>query len=324
MVRILTTGLVVLMSGVAVGSETQAPAIPAQIEEMLWWLPADTETVQVTQLSANGRGPLVDIVAPAGGASVPAGPSFAETLTRFLKAARVKATLGGSRRFRPPKGLGSILYEGATIVRFAATDDDAPRLMADLKARAVKTERFEGVEILELQDTLEQDIWTFSIAMPMADTLVIATSRGYLNELLRRRSTRASTRAVPGDLPEWHWVDVNAPFWALRHYSHDLSDFTQPFAAVNFMGFVDAGASGLTVHVNADGRTVVVHYISQGARAEEIARKFWGQKELGATPIVRRVARDAVEVRLVVKDADQLGYFLFFVTAGALGHVIFV
>jgi hypothetical protein len=85
---------------------------------VLWWLPLDTETVEVTQTPASPRGPLFDVMEHARGEIVGGDVSYAETLTRHLRGARVKATVDGSRHFRPPSGLGGTLYEGALIVRF--------------------------------------------------------------------------------------------------------------------------------------------------------------------------------------------------------------
>jgi len=49
--------------------------------------------------------------------AVVGGRSFAEIVSRFLSEARVKLTVDGSGRFRPPTGLGPTRYDGAQIVR---------------------------------------------------------------------------------------------------------------------------------------------------------------------------------------------------------------
>ena len=326
MVRILTTGLLVLISGVAATrAQPQQPRVSVDIEELLWWLPPDTETVQVTQTPASPRGPLFDGIEHARGEIGGGDESFSDTLTQHLKGRRVKATVDGSRRFTPPSGLGGMLYEGAMIVRFEKPlGETGTRLMADLGKRALKVDHFDGLEIVEFRDKLESDTWTTYIAIPSADLLVIATNRAYIEELLRRRKTRTGLRALPEDLPEWQWVDVTAPYWALRHYRRDAAnDPTSPFARRNVVNGFDNAALGVTAHVNSDGRTIVAHYLSQAGTAEQIARRIWNHPGDGVSPAFRRVGSNAIEVRSVAKDEEDLSMFFFYLMA-ALGHATYL
>ena len=171
MLRILTTVLLVLVGGVTQArTQAQPPRVSADIEELLWWLPLDTETVQVTQTPAKPQGPLFEGIARARGEIDGGDESYGEILTRHLKGTRVKATVDGSRHFTPPSGLGGMLYEGALIVRFERPlGETGTRLMAALGKRALKVDRFDGVEIVEFRDMLESDLWTSYIAMPAAD-----------------------------------------------------------------------------------------------------------------------------------------------------------
>jgi hypothetical protein len=324
MLRVLTTCLLVLMSGVAgTRAQPRQPAIPADVEELLWWLPLDTETIQVTQTPAKPRGPLFADVQP--DEIVAEDLSYADILTQHLEGTRIKATLEGSRHFRPPAALGEMPYEGAALVRFETPlGERGPRLMADLRKRARKVDQFDGLEIVEFSDTVESDVLTSSIAIPGPDLLVIATNRAYLEELLRRRKTRAQARALPGDLPEWRWVDVTAPFWALRHYRHDApGDPTSPFAQPNELGVFDPAALGVTAYGREDGRTVVAHYLSRAANAEQLARRIWNHPDDGVAPAFRRAGVNAIEIRFVAKDEDDLSMFFFYLTA-ALGHATYV
>ena len=196
--------------------------------------------------------------------------------------------------------------------------------MADLGKRALKVDRFDGVEIVEFRDVLESDLWTSYIAMPAADLLVVATNRPYLEELLRRRKTRTGARALPENLPEWQWVDVAAPYWALRHYRPDApKDPTSPFSRPNVVGGFDDAAVGVTAHVKSDGRTIVAHYVSPAAVAEQTAKRLWYRPGDGVSPAFRRVGANAIEARLVAKDEEDLAMFFFYLLA-TLGHATFL
>jgi hypothetical protein len=85
----------------------------------------------------------------------------------------------------------------------------------------------------------------------------------------------------------------------------------------------DTAASGVTAHVNADGRTIVAHYLSQAANAEQIARRIWNHPGDGVSPAFRRAGLNAIEVRFVAKDEEDVAMFLFYLTA-ALGHATYV
>ena len=317
-----TAVLLIVISGLTQArAHTQQPKVPLEIEELLWWLPPDTETVQVTQTPPNPRGPLFGGIAHTRGEIEGGDESYSEILTRHLKGTRVKATVDGSRRFAPPSGLGAMLYEGAMILRFDKPLGAAgTRLIAELGKRALKIDRFDGLEILEFRDKLESDYWNSYIAVPSADVLVIATNRPYLEELLRRRKARTLPRALPENLSEWQWLDVTAPYWALRHFRRDAAnDPTSLSGRPNVLGGFDAAALGVTAYVNADGRTIVAHYVSPAANADQTARRLWAHPGDGVSPAVRRVSANAIEARLVAKDEEDLAMFFFYLLA-ALGH----
>ena len=135
---------------------------------------------------------------------------------------------------------------------------------------------------------------------------------------------RTGKRALPEELPEWQWIDVSAPFWTLRHYRRDAQkDPTSPFSESNMVGGRDTEALGVTAHVNADGRTVVAHYVSRAASAEQTARRIWHHPGERVEPEFRRVGTNAVEVRLVAATDEHLSTFFFFLIA-AIGHAIYL
>lgn len=252
--------------------------------------------------------------------------AYAEILTHHLRTVRAKITVDGSRHFRRPSGLGDMPHDGALIFAFEKRLGAAgTALMADLAKIALKVEQIDGVEVVEFRDQLESDVWASFIAMPRADLLVVASDRGYLEALLRRRSARTGARAFPSELPEWRLVDVMAPYWALRHYRiGDVSDDpTSPFAKTRDGKVFDVDAVGVTAHAGADGRTIVAHYLSRSANAEPIARRMWHKPGDGIAPLFRRAGKDAIEARFTAKDEEDLSMF-FFYSLASLGHAVYL
>lgn len=326
MLRVLAAVLLILITGVST-VRPQAPArVSADVEDLLWWLPPDTETLQVTQTPAEPQGPLFEAMEHARGEIGSGDVAYAETLARHLRSARIKATVDGSRHFRSPSGLGEMPYDGALIFLFETPLGTAgSRLTTDLEKSALKVEEIEGVKVVEFRDRLESDVWASYISIPRADVLVIASDRAYLEELLRRRGVRAGARAFPSELPEWGWVNTSAPFWAVRHYRRGeaTEDPTSPFSKTRRGEGFDAAAVGVTAHASSDGRTIVTHYLSRAVNAEQIARRIWHHPGDGVTPAFRRVSNEAIEVRFSAKDEEDLSMFFFYLM-GALGHATYL
>jgi hypothetical protein len=67
----------------------------------------------------------------------------------------------------------------------------------------------------------------------------------------------------------------------------------------------------------------MAHYLSRGATAEQTARRIWHHPGDGVSPAFRAVGSDAVEVRFVAKDEEELSMFFYYLMA-ALGHATYV
>ena len=323
-----TTALVVLAGQASIAFRaSQAPVdLYATVDELIWWLPADSETVQVTQTPAQPRGPLFDAMETARGEIAFGDVAYADTMARHLKIARVKATVEGSRRFLPPSGLGQMRHDGALIILFDKPLDGAgAALLADLEKIALKIEQLEGLKVVEFRDEIESDTWASYITMPRSDVLVVATDHAYLEEVLRRRGSRAANRALPADLPEWRRVDTTAPFWAVRHYRREGAgeDPTSPFTRTRNGEILDAAAVGVTVHTSPDGRTIVAHYLSRATSAEQIVHRLWHHAGDGVAPALRRVGDDTIEARFTANDEEDVSMCFFYLLA-ALGHATYL
>jgi hypothetical protein len=320
--RLFATCLVVGI-GAVVGAEPRQSAVrpSAAIDEMLWWLPADTETLMVQQASAPPmRGLVHDALLSE---EIDVGDSALMASAKpHLQGARLKLTLEGSRRFTEPPGLGEFPYEGVTIFTFMKPlGAGGKALMGDLAKTGTRTRQVHGFDVVEFSEKVEDTSWTHYIAVPRPDVLLDATNLDYLTEVLTRISKRAETRALPGDLPEWRWVDVRSSFWVLRHYrrEHVHEDPTSPFRKDEAGESRDPDAVGMTAHASPDGRTIVTHYLSKNATADRVATRMFSHPGDGVTPVVRRAGDDAIELRFVAKDEDHLSMFVFYLLM-ALGR----
>jgi hypothetical protein len=168
---------------------------------------------------------------------------------------------------------------------------------------------------------MEDDTWTSYVTIPRPDVLVVATDRAYLGELLRRRGARAEPRAFASELPEWEWVDTGAPFWALRHYRRTADTSAAPLDPRS--AGLDATAAGVAAYAKPDGRTIVTHYLSRAANADEIVRRLLHHPGDGIEPIDRRVSTDAIEVLFRGKDEEHLSMFFFYLMS-TFGHRIYL
>jgi hypothetical protein len=151
------------------GDERPAKStLPERLEEVLWWLPEDTQTLVVSQ----GRLEL-----PPLRQDRDALPSFEDSFLslaavplvvvekgavyKTLAGSKVSLCVEGSRRFRAPKGLGMMSYEGCHILMF---DDGSTgrvdTLMEALTAKVLRTETCEGHSVALFETRQESGIWT--------------------------------------------------------------------------------------------------------------------------------------------------------------------
>jgi hypothetical protein len=317
-------GAAILLAGSHTHAQEQPRKIPTSVDELLWWLPGDTETIQVTQTVKGARGPLFAAMGATRGEIEFGDVAYAEPLQRHLRSATLKATIQGARRFRPASGLGATPHDGAIVFLFAAPLGPAgTALFQELTKSAAAVHQSGAVRVLEFRDEIESDVWVSLIAMPADNVLVVATDRVYLDELLARRHAGGAARALPQDLPEWKVVDTRAAYWAVRHYAREpREDTTSPFTKGRDGAAFDPDAIGVTVHASADGATLVAHYLS-AANGERTARRMWDRPGDGVAPAFRSAGPNAIEARFAARDEEQLSIVLFYLLA-SLGHAIYL
>lgn len=200
------------------------PKLPEDLEQVFRWLPVDTETAVVA------RGP-VTLEKHDPGRETPSldrilGSLPVYLLTTISKGAYVDPLAGrairlaveGGRHFRSPAGLGMMPFEGCQILVFEKDlGKDGEDLVAAM-TKAVESRKIQGHDVFTFTEKLQENRWTFLVARPRGDLLLVATQEEFLTEVLKRFARPPASRALPAELPEWKQVDTAAPFWAIRHY----------------------------------------------------------------------------------------------------------
>jgi len=322
------------------------PSAPSQlVEQALSWLPADTETV----VAANGPFLLPELK-PGADQTQSAEQSDHEVedtfkslplgllgfkhglLVKYLKDEMVLLALEGSRRFRPPSGLGEGPFQGCAVAIFGGDiTARANSFMKNSSTVALRKERIESQQVTVFQEKLEEDVWTTFVAFPNPNMVVAATNEEYLRDVLARLGGQRGERAVPENLPEWKHVNRHAAFWAVRHYDRKgaQTDPTSPFEGKKTANMPDNQAIGLTFTFDpAKSKTATIAYLSGDTNILQNVQKnlFPIESERGAQEMhirYRQVEPAAVEGSYNLEHIESAELFVF-VLESLLGHAIYV
>jgi len=229
-------------------SSSSGIASSQTIDQALKWFPADTESIAVA------RGPFA--------LSTPHEPEWTpktwdpnhpishreielrfenqplllfsfkkELLLSKLQGKRLSFVIEGSRGFRRPKGLGLAPFEGCAIASFLDGVGNDKALRRAIAGGAMRQERIQGVQAFIFEERLEEDIWTSYVVFSGDNIILVASNRGYLDEMLSRMKEAEPDRALPADLPEWKFVNPSLPYWGLRHFDRNgvQTDPSSPF-----------------------------------------------------------------------------------------------
>jgi hypothetical protein len=314
---------------------TQKLSAGIAADQILEWLPSDTETVIVS------RGPfqvhIPDREAGANGPQlVPVLEILPATFLTTRKGALMKPLIGqtialaveGSKRFRSPRQLGMMPFDGCQFIVFQNKLGSAGDEFIAILRKAGKVEQIEGHEVVAIDEKIEEDVWHLLFARPRPDLLLCATDRGYLIEVFRRMQRKAAISAFPASLPEWKQVDTQARFWAIRHFrAGNVNDVTSPFqGGTGGPNPLDRQAVGLTFSYDPNQGTVArIRYLSGNKDALPLTREAWNLPRMNLAskpPEVRQLGPDVVEILLQTKGKDASGFLFALMTA--LGHAVFV
>ena len=308
------------------------------IGQMLSWFPADTETVTAVM----GPLPLQKFEkGPDGALSMV--KSDNEVRDQFMlfptlllkdpgndfKDRPILATIEGSRGFLPPTGLGGMRYQGALIAVFAGDiTDRVSSFLKDPSSANAHTEQIEGHAVTVSQGKSEEDVLTTYVAFPKPNIAVVATDRGYLEEVLARIDGKNGERALPDTLPEWKHVDTHAQFWAVRHYRKAGAEKDPSSPSNGGWGKTsDSQAIGLTFSFDPNkSKTAVLTYLSGDGESLQRLQGYFVERTPAITQMHARYRQVEPGVCEGTYDVDQMesaGYFVF-ILESLLGHAIYV
>ncbi len=254
-------------------------------------------------------------------------------LGKGLEGKKILFAAGGSRAFRSPNELGEMPYEGCTIVIFADDLGDAQEtFMKTAVKNALRIDDIEGHKVAVFQEELRQDVWTTFVVFPMKNTVIVATNRDYLSDVLTRMQAPGMTRAFPETLAEWKYVDTQAEFWGMRHFDRGQShlDPTSPFGGPKPANLPDEQAIGLTYQCdpNKELKATLVYLSGDKNGIRKIGEKrFPASSEVESTAALhieyREIGPGAIQSRYDLSRLCPLSWFMF-VFMGYLGHGVYV
>jgi len=308
----------------------EGPKLPAPIEEVLQWFPVDTESLLVTQgphrltPPMDRGGDLCHVVQAHSSWLI--GQFLDETIGKKLSEQEVTLAVEGGRRFTAPKGGGIMHFEGCQVLRFDERSNEtlrkAYRECAET-ADSIVLLAGKKVAIFKKTEKERKDEWNLYLALPRNGVLLCATDREYLKVLLERMERNAEKRALPQELLEWQHVDLEAPIWAIRHFSRKTAadDPSSPFRekAFTFTNLPDAKAIGITYSVERESKAARVRYLSRAANARELAVERWNRPQEGLTSVVTPITPTGVEIKSEYQT-EEGQYMLFLRLLGAVGH----
>lgn len=294
------------------------------VQQAIGWFPVDIETVIVSQGSFD-----FDV---AFNQSEPNAAFHALPLTLLsevrkgmlrhqLRGKKVAFAVEGSRRFRSPKGLGTMPYDGCEIVRFdEASGDAAKEAFRTCLHRADAKEEIAGNTVAVLNEKWEEDEWTLLFAQPLPQTLLCATDRKFLEQIFNRMAGKGEGRALPENLGEWGQANVSAPVWGVRHYPQDkVGDDRPPTLAAGAPDGFDEQAIGFVFWYDPQSSDPLrARYLSGRADAKQVA-KWWQEPGQGLSPTVTVVSPGVVEISGKAGAKDRWDLFLL-VAQFHLGH----
>lgn len=303
------------------------------LEDILWWLPENTETIIVA------KGPFTIIDSDTNESNdlkhaleqVSYGPLSIIQQGKLLKPILGQTLLfsvEGSRKFRPPADLGSMKYEGCHVLVFGQDFAGARNsFIKVLETQAKEVQKIAGHQVMVFEQKLERELWKIFVVSPKPDVVLCATDQSFLSDVLNRMESRGKSRALPESLPEWKQVETTARFWAVRHYDKENAtrDTTSPLlgkqAAANAP---DKQAIGITLTYNPNGNNEAkIKYLSANAEAAKIANKYWNPGAYKLNPKISRSELGIVEIVVNPDRQDVFPIFLLLLLA-AFGHAIYI
>jgi hypothetical protein len=350
---ILLTAFLIAILGAAFITHrmtSNANAIRGSIDlnEVLSWFPADTETLLAAdgpfwmsnfQLADNeSRNTQVtegELAKEFEGMTLELFNAKNYFLERHLEGKKVLFAIEGSRHFRPPKGLGEMTFEGCAVAIFKDNlRDTRMAFMRDAASVASRIEEVEGLKVAVFKEQSEEDILTTFVTFPQDGVVLVATNEQFLQQTLTRMRDAGvkNERALPDNLPEWKYVNKEAKFWGLRHYDKQQAskDPTSPFGGMKSANIPDDEAIGLTYDCDpTKAQEATITYISGlNTDLQKIEKKRFSidsdPKAIAGLHIqYEEIAPGTMQSKYDLRYSQPVSFFLFILT-GDFGHAVYL
>ena len=245
--------------------EAATPEQVARLKDVLWWLPEDTELLEVTHgpfRFGSLKQSLDDTLSTESffNWSIRPGIDLLNLDTSTLEDLTVAMVVKGGRHFhfRPTAPMGEWSSETCHIILFDRPLGSAGEsLRAAIAKRAGKMEMIGRTKVAQIESDTGDFHWTFFIAQPAPNVLLVGNNRGYMAEMLARMGTKAARRAFAEDRREWNHLDTSARQWAIRYFAHPPDRYPEwPF--VGMVYFVQGGDLAKITYLSAKDTTAQI------------------------------------------------------------------
>jgi hypothetical protein len=306
------------------------------VDEVLGWLPDDTETLIVAQqpfvlTAGEGRQREVANALDTARSYVTMLLDVIEdgNLGKILTGKIIRTGILAARKFEdhpPGEGgvgsLGLIAYEGCALYAFAQQSLE-PFLPEQPQDKIL------GHPVWVSQGTQHEQavgakapLDTYLTVQPRPGLIVVCNNRSFLTEILDRMpSPQHATRALPETLPEWRQVDRSAPLWAIRHFGQDRADVDPTYPANSMPGTKGAESiTGVIAQFSAAGTTARMLSASQG---EDPWKDLTDSPDFHGAAHSRRVSGGVWELS-VDNNRPEASYFAVFALMATLGFAVYL
>lgn len=319
------------------GGENRDSVVALQ-KECLGWIPPRTETTVAV------KGPFAVVARDLSAKTEPfahqleaaaLAPLFAIREGKYghaLRGETVLLALEGAFHFRAPFREGVSLYDGCHILvfdgKFAAVGDEFMRTVKEDSDRTYESSRH---AVFAFDEEWSDNRWELLICRPRIDVLLVATSRNYLSSVLsameRDSNERQAWQKVRADLPEWEHLDLQARFWAFRHYDpgNSTHDITSPLLRTDLSGLLesdgirDPKAVGMTFSYDpAKPRIAQIRYLSPNPERANIVKRRWLMPDK-TTAVIQESNQNRVDIAFELDSPPKAEQFLYLLAA-ELGH----
>ena len=305
-----------------------------RINQVLSWLPTDTETIVVAQqpFKLVERDQNVEPAALAMAQGYVLHLLAAGDEGRFLKpleGSTIRFSVVAARNFavhQPDKNdsipLGMIAWEGCAVYGFA-TPIPAELFPKQpdtvIAAHQVWTTTGKDYDSTETGGATERS-GTYLATLLQPDELLACNDRGFFSWVLDRLS--ASTKGSQFESwPEWKQVDRSAPLWGMRHLrAHSAESDPTDIRTGGMLGFTDDKAIGITLQVGGPGGKVQARLLTP--TTQDPWADLAANPEFGSGGATQRVGAGVWEYSCV--DEHGFGARQIFALMAIMGFMVLV